>query len=923
MRRPGGGAGAVPAVLATALCLVLWGGRAAGQEADAGPGPAKDAGPGPAQDAGPAPAPAGGTIQANQLSKAPVLTKSVEPEYPPDALAKGVEADVGLLIDIDEHGQVQSVGIAQPADPPDMGFDEAAMVAAQQFEFSPAEADGKPIAVQINYTIHFRLPAGATGKTGTQGTPTEGSAAANKTPPAPAHTPVVNLAGVVRERGTRVPLAGITVTVFRDDGPKPVGFEAPTDEQGHFQFYDLAPGTWKVLADPPGYFPLRTTERVRASERVDVTYYVERGSYNPYDVTVTASRPRKEVSRTVIRAQEIDKIPGTDGDPLNVVQDFAGVARTFGGQLVVRGSAPEDSQFLVDGATVPLIYHFGGLKSVIPVGVLDSIEFYPGNFSPMYGRATGGIVDINIKQLRPKKLGGYADVSILDTGVYLEAPLGDKGGIAVAGRRSYIDGVLNLAVPSDAPVSLVTAPRYYDGQILATYRPAPAHDLRFFLFGSNDVLKLLFANPADLDPSVTSNAFSSSTSFYRGIGTYRFVPSPSFDNTLRLAWGENWLKFRAGQLIFDLDFVDAQIRDMAHKKLGAHLALNAGLDIDWARANAFIKLPQLPSEGQPPTAFDITHTLTTRFDGLAFWSPAAYLEAEVRPVPELLLLPGVRVDGYERTSSVTVEPRFTARWQVAPPFTLKGGVGLFTEEPQFQETDENFGNPDLDPERAIHWSLGGEYKPLPFLTVDLTGFYKRLYHLVSPTDALVENDMGELVPERYDNKGTGAIYGMELVVRHELAHNLTGWIAYTLSRSRRTDSGQSDSRLFDFDQTHILTAVASYLLPRNWQVGARWRLVTGNPMTPVVGSVYNASRDQYEPVYGGVNTDRNPPFHQLDLRVDKRWIYQRWILDAYLDIQNVYDRANPEGLSYNFDFSQSSVQQGLPIVTIIGLRGEF
>ena len=111
--------------------------------------------------------------------------------------------------------------------------------------------------------------------------------------------------------------------------------------------------------------------------------------------------------------------------------------------------------------------------------------------------------------------------------------------------------------------------------------------------------------------------------------------------------------------------------------------------------------------------------------------------------------------------------------------------------------------------------------------------------------------------------------------------------------------------------------------PHNWQVGARFRLVSGNPMTPVTGSVYNASSDRYDPVFGAVNSDRNPPFHQLDLRIDKRWIYRSWILNAYLDIQNLYNRANPEGLQYNFDFSDSAVQQGLPLITIFGLRAEF
>ena len=218
--------------------------------------------------------------------------------------------------------------------------------------------------------------------------------------------------------------------------------------------------------------------------------------------------------------------------------------------------------------------------------------------------------------------------------------------------------------------------------------------------------------------------------------------------------------------------------------------------------------------------------------------------------------------------------------------------------------------------------MGFELKPLEHLTVDLTGFYKDLRRLVSRTEDIAERD-GMPRPLIYDNGGKGRVYGLELVARHEFANNFTGWFAYTLSRALRTDSGKSDERLFDFDQTHILTAVGSYSLPRNWQVGGRFRLVSGNPRTPVVGSVFNASFDRYDPVYGEVNTARNGTFHQLDLRVDKRWIYQSWMLSLYLDIQNVYNRANPEGLTYNPDFSASRRQQGLPILTILGIRAEF
>ena len=385
--------------LSRALALILLVAAARGAHAQM-----LEAPPSPPAPAAP---PAGGEIDASKLSKLPKLKRFVEAEYPKEALDKGVTADVLLLIDINAQGKVDSVGIAEPVEPAGMGFERAAIIAAQQFEFEPAEMGGKPIAVQIKYNYHFKLatkppePPPAPPPT-----PTPVAPAAPTPPPppaAPAPTPVVNFSGRLRERGTRLPMPGVLVTVFRDDGNEPLGFEATADQTGTFHFFDLAPGPWKILIEAPGYFPFRTVEEIHPGEKTDVVYYVEKGSYNPYDVTVTATRPRKEVSRTVITAAEIDKVPGTAGDPIAVVQNFAGVARAplLSGQIIVRGSAPQDTQYFLDGQSIPLIYHFGGLRSVIPIGVMDSLEFYPGNFSPMYGRAIGGIVDVQIMKLLP------------------------------------------------------------------------------------------------------------------------------------------------------------------------------------------------------------------------------------------------------------------------------------------------------------------------------------------------------------------------------------------------------------------------------------------------------------------------------------------------------------------------------------------
>lgn len=208
------------------------------------------------------------------------------------------------------------------------------------------------------------------------------------------------------------------------------------------------------------------------------------------------------------------------------------------------------------------------------------------------------------------------------------------------------------------------------------------------------------------------------------------------------------------------------------------------------------------------------------------------------------------------------------------------------------------------------------------LFIDVTGFYKRLTDMISPSEELVERN-GETVQERLANTGTGNIWGAEVLLRHNLSNNFFGWISYTLSFSERQDKPGDPVRPFSFDQTHIFTIIGSYKFPDNWQVGLRWRYTTGNPYTPRSRGAYISDSDDYEAVPAATNSARIDPFHQLDLRVDKSWIFDTWILNAYIDIQNVYYNANPEAVTNNFDFTQSGFVEGLPILPSFGVRGQF
>jgi outer membrane receptor for ferrienterochelin and colicin len=288
----------------------------------------------------------------------------------------------------------------------------------------------------------------------------------------------------------------------------------------------------------------------------------------------------------------------------------------------------------------------------------------------------------------------------------------------------------------------------------------------------------------------------------------------------------------------------------------------------------------------------------------------------------MLAIPGFRLDYFGRTDKFAGSPRVTVRQTLNKDWLVKGGVGLFQQEPTFDETMKTRGNPELGLEKAMHYSAGFEYTPRPYLNLGVTGFYKSLDDLVSRSDALTTRD-GQTVPLNYTNGAVGRVIGLEVSAKHDLTNNLFLWLAYTLSKSERKDPGKPSYRLFDHDQTHILTLTGSYRLPRNWEIGTRFRYVTGQLYTPARRAVFDSNADEYSAVNAPVNSARMDAFHQLDIRIDKRWVYESWMLNAYLDIQNVYSRANTTSVEYSYDYSKKVPQAGLPIVPVLGLRGEF
>jgi len=118
----------------------------------------------------------------------------------------------------------------------------------------------------------------------------------------------------------------------------------------------------------------------------------------------------------------------------------------------------------------------------------------------------------------------------------------------------------------------------------------------------------------------------------------------------------------------------------------------------------------------------------------------------------------------------------------------------------------------------------------------------------------------------------------------------------------------------------VLTGIGTWDLGKGFDVGARVRFATGFPRTPVERALYDARRDAYTPVFGPKNSDRIPAFFQVDLRGSKRFTLPRGELEAYLEVQNVTNRENPEEIVYSASYRNKGFITGLPILPVIGAK---
>ncbi|HEY4014597.1 MAG TPA: TonB family protein [Polyangiaceae bacterium] len=820
----------------------------------------------------------------------PVLKTDEGAVYPKQALDEGfAEAvEVPLVLTIDVTGAVTDAAVDHPVG---HGFDEAAVTAARKLLFEPATRNGQPVASRTRFVYRF--------------TP----------PPAVLTGRVVTLAG---ER----PLDGARVVVRDAAGQERW---TTTDADGAWRVDHVPAGTYHVAIDAAGMRPHEADVSVKPGEEAGATDRLEpvaaaltadagaaAAADDVEEVEVRGTKPPREVTKRTLEQREINRIPGTNGDALRSLQNLPGVGRppALAGLLIVRGSAPADTGYFIDGTPVPIVYHFGGLSSVVPTEVLDRIDFYPGNFSTQYGRLMGGIVDVALADPKKDKIHGFVEADLIDVRGLVQGPIGNSGwSFALAGRRSWFDVWLGPVLQA-AGAGVSVAPVYYDYQALVQRDLGKDSSIRFAFFGTDDRLDILLKTASAGAPTLTGS-IDSHTGFWRGQVLYKNRFDAKTELRVVAAAGEDYFDFDLANLSFHVVDWPITSRVEVAEKLEKRLTMNVGLDFNYAPYTISVQAPPLPQPGEPPAGpFTSRPPLYTHSTSYVF-QPAVYAEWEATPWTGGRIVPGLRVDYARDTQSWDLSPRVVVRQDItrSPRTTIKGGAGLFTEPPSPQQSNSVFGTPGLVSQRAYHYDVGVEREFTRHIEASVEGFYKQL-------DDLVTQGLGSV--------GSGVIYGAETLIRYKPDDRFFGWLAYTLSRSERRDAPGMPLRLSQYDETHILTLIGSYRLGDGWEFGARYRLTSGYMYTPSNYGYFDENASSYlalqtQPAF----TARLPLFHSLDLRVDKSWKAWWGTIGIYLDVLNVYNNANVAGISYDYNSTHQSFANDLPILPSFGIRVEM
>jgi hypothetical protein len=693
-----------------------------------------------------------------------------------------------------------------------------------------------------------------------------------------------------------------------------------SDLDGNFIFTGLKPGFFKLAATSVGFESYVSEEfQVTNSKSVFIDIPMRKTSIQLEQVVVKASPFRKTeespVSMRTLGIGDIEKNPGSNRDISKVIQALPGVASTvsFRNDIIVRGGGPSENRFYLDGMEIPNLNHFatqgasGGPVGIINVDFIREIDFYSGAFPANRGNALSSVLEMRQIDGNKERLIFKGSFGASDLALTLNGPLSEKTTFFVSARRSYLQFLFGV-------IGLPFLPTYNDFQFKVKTRFDLKNELTVLGIGAIDQFRLNtgIKNPTE-DQQYILNYLPVNEQWNYAIGAvYKHFRTNSFDTWV---FSRNMLNNMAYKyenndenLPRTLDYVSQEMENKFRYENSGRIRefkLIAGAGGEYARFNTTtFQTVFIPMGEDTLRAIDYNSEIDL-FKYHLFGQLSRNFSND-----RLILSLGLRTEGNSYSANMSnplnqLSPRFSAAWALTDKFFLNFNTGRYYQQPSyttlgFRNNEGQLVNKEnnLKYIAANHLVGGIEYRRKEDAKFTLEGFYKRYQNYpfsVIDTISLANKggDFGVYGAEEVTSTSNGQAYGLEVYVRDQLLSSINFILSYTFVRSEFKDNDDIYVPS-SWDNRHLLNLTVSREFKKNWNIGAKWRFVGGSPFTPwdmnrsSLIAAWDAKNQGYLD-YNNFNTLRTESFHQLDLRVDKQYFFEKWSLNLYLDIQNLYN----------------------------------
>lgn len=710
-----------------------------------------------------------------------------------------------------------------------------------------------------------------------------------------------------------------------------------SDLDGNFLFTGVEPGFVRLQATSVGFESRITEEFMVSSARtanIEIGMRELRVELQTVDVQASQFERREEspVSLRRIGIKEIERSPGSNRDISRVIQSLPGVAITpaFRNDVIIRGGGPNENRFYLDGMEIPNINHFatqgasGGPVGIINVDFIREVEMYTGAFPANRGNALSSVFEFRQINGNTEKLNFRGALGASDLALTADGPLSPNTTFIMSARRSYLQFVFSL-------VGLPFLPTYNGFQFKTNTKIGTNAELSFIGIGAIDQFQLnLDANETE-EQRFILNYLPVNEQWNYAIGSvYRKFRKNGFDMWV---FSRNMLRNTAFKypgndqsLPRSLNYLSDEIEN----KIRFERLLNAGnYRIRFGAGGEYAKY----MSDSYQQIFLMNQLQEINYESaidLFKWSLFGQVTRKIMN-DKLSLSLGVRADASNYTSSMSnllnhISPRFSLSYQLLDNFYLNANTGRYYQMPSyttmgFRRNDGTLINKqnNLSYISVDHLVAGFEWQPSRSSQLSLEGFYKDYNNYPFSVNDSVSigsrpADFGVFGSEEVESTGEGRSFGTELLFREERLRGLNLILSYTFVRSEFKNS-TGNFIPSAWDNRHIVILTALRKLPRNWDIGLKWRFSGGAPYTPYdleLSSIRNAWDVQGMAYfdYGRFNSERLPAFHQLDLRVDKQFFLNKWSIMLYLDIQNAYafKATQPD------NFIRAEDENGQPVV---------